>query len=213
MKDSERARKVINSLAQCSISVANDPSEENYQRCEREIEKAGKSSQDYRWLVVTIFLISLYMCTGVWMLGGNSNPQNDPQLINNYETSAQNESTLQTVESRDGQDKGQKSSSTAHSKLTRPQINCPGAPTQRVSIGDFAFVCTKNNNRLIVRKGPGTQFGEITRIYSGTKLQIIDGPKCANTYSWWKVFIDSSTIGWVAEGGDEIAPYFICPLK
>lgn len=97
--------------------------------------------------------------------------------------------------------------------LPPPNIKeCPGAPPQRVMIGEKARVCTKSDD-LIVRKEPGRDGKELTGIKPGTNFMIIDGPSCANNWSWWKVELDSGLDGWVAEGGDNIDPYFICPVK
>ena len=89
---------------------------------------------------------------------------------------------------------------------------CPGAPRQRVMIGEKARVCTKSDD-LIVREEPGRDGKELTGIKPGTNFMIIDGPSCANNWSWWKVELDSGLEGWVAEGGDNIDPYFICPVN
>ena len=89
---------------------------------------------------------------------------------------------------------------------------CPGAPPQRVMIGEKANVCTESDD-LIVRQEPGQDGKELTGIKPGTNFMIINGPSCANNWSWWKVELDSGLDGWVAEGGDNIDPYFICPVK
>jgi hypothetical protein len=98
--------------------------------------------------------------------------------------------------------------------LPPPNIDkgCPGAPPQRVMIGEEARVCTKSDD-LIVRKGPGLDGKEMTGIKPGTIFMIIDGPSCSNNWFWWKVELDSGLDGWVAEGGDNIDPYFICPVN
>ncbi|HSF82054.1 MAG TPA: SH3 domain-containing protein [Anaerolineales bacterium] len=97
--------------------------------------------------------------------------------------------------------------------LTPPDINsgCPGAASQRVAIGLDATVCTISDD-LIVRKGPGLDSRQLTGIEPGANFMIIDGPACANNWFWWKVELDSGLEGWVAEGGDNIDPYFICPV-
>lgn len=89
---------------------------------------------------------------------------------------------------------------------------CPGAPLQRVLIGEQASVCTQSDD-LIMRKGPGSDSDALRGIEPGTILMITDGPSCANNWFWWKVELDSGLAGWVAEGGDNIDPYFICPLN
>ena len=97
--------------------------------------------------------------------------------------------------------------------LPTPNIKeCPGAPPQRVMISEKARVCTKSDD-LIVREEPGHDGKVLTGIKPGTNFMIIDGPSCANNWSWWKIELDSGLDGWVAEGGDNIDPYFICPVK
>ena len=96
--------------------------------------------------------------------------------------------------------------------LPPPNIKeCPGAPPQHVMIGEQARVCTQTED-LIVREEPGRDGSPLTGIEPGANFMIIDGPSCANNWSWWKVELDSGLAGWVAEGGDNIDPYFICPV-
>jgi hypothetical protein len=87
---------------------------------------------------------------------------------------------------------------------------CPGAPLRRVMIGELANVCTQSED-LVLREEPGLDGKPVTGIEPGTEFMIIDGPSCANNWSWWKVELDSGLEGWIAEGGDNIDPYFICP--
>ena len=94
---------------------------------------------------------------------------------------------------------------------SRPS-SCPGAPPQRVQVGERARVCTAYE-QLIVRAQPRRSSAELGRLQPGKYVTIIDGPICADVYSWWKVRTDSGIVGWVAEGGDEIDPYFLCPAK
>ncbi|MGW8226516.1 MAG: SH3 domain-containing protein [Anaerolineales bacterium] len=97
--------------------------------------------------------------------------------------------------------------------LPPPSVDsgCPGASPQRVIIGEQASVCTQSDD-LIMRKGPGSDSDALRGIEPGTIFMITDGPSCANNWFWWKVELDSGLAGWVAEGGDNIDPYFICPL-
>ncbi len=88
--------------------------------------------------------------------------------------------------------------------------SCPGAPTQRVVVGDKAYVCTQRD-RLIVRKGPGKSEPEITRIVTGTNFVIVKGPICADSWSWWRIRTNDGVVGWVSEGGDSTDTYFFCP--
>ncbi len=105
--------------------------------------------------------------------------------------------------------------------------SCPGAEPQKVRVGDKAEVCTKQD-RLILRSAPPpNNTVEIFRMYPRTKLLIIDGPKCYDGATWWKVRVEIGSWvfsnekflttteyeGWVREGSDEEDPYFICPVK
>jgi serine/threonine protein kinase len=87
---------------------------------------------------------------------------------------------------------------------------CPGAPTQQVRVGDRAWVCTAYE-QLIMREQPRGSSSEIARLKPRTYVAIVDGPVCEGGWSWWKVRTDSGVMGWVAEGGDAVDPYFICP--
>ncbi len=97
--------------------------------------------------------------------------------------------------------------------LPPPNIDqvCPRAHSQRMKLGEQARVCTQSDD-LIVRKDPGLDGKELIGIKTGTDFMIIEGPACANNWFWWKVELDSGLEGWVSEGGDNIDPYFICPV-
>jgi len=90
--------------------------------------------------------------------------------------------------------------------------SCPYAPRQRVQVADRARVCT-GHERLDLHAQPQQHSSEITSLESGTLFTVIDGPVCANGWSWWKIHTDSGTVGWVAEGGNDIGPYSICPSR
>jgi len=90
--------------------------------------------------------------------------------------------------------------------------SCPYAPQQRVQVADRARVCT-GHERLGLHAQPQQHSPEVTSLESGTLFTVIDGPVCANGWSWWKIHTDSGTVGWVAEGGNDIGPYSICPRR
>ena len=87
--------------------------------------------------------------------------------------------------------------------------SCPGASQQRIRVGDRAQVCTAYD-RLALRSQPQDNGSEITRLEPGEYINIVDGPACIDGCTWWKVQTDSGAVGWVAEGGDDIDPYFVC---
>ena len=88
--------------------------------------------------------------------------------------------------------------------------SCPGAPTQRLKVGGKAYVCTKTDS-VHLREGANKSFDILKKLSPGAEVKIIDGPKCANNWSWWKVETESGYIGWMSEGGDNVDKYFLCP--
>ena len=97
------------------------------------------------------------------------------------------------------------------SPTPRPS-SCPGAPPQRVRVGGSARVCTAYD-RLVVRAKPLSSSAELTRLDPGTVVDVTGGPVCAEDWSWWQIETAAGLTGWVSEGGDEVDPYFICPVR
>jgi hypothetical protein len=88
--------------------------------------------------------------------------------------------------------------------------SCPGAPPQRIKVNDKVYVCTASDT-VKLREGAGKNFKVLKSLVPGADLKVIGGPKCADNWSWWKVETESGFVGWIAEGGDNVDPYFICP--
>jgi hypothetical protein len=88
--------------------------------------------------------------------------------------------------------------------------SCPGAPPQRLLLNEDAKVCTKSE-KVALRSGPTKSNSILVRVKAGTVVWVLDGPKCANDWSWWKVELSDGTAGWMSEGGDTLDPYFLCP--
>ena len=90
--------------------------------------------------------------------------------------------------------------------------SCLDSPTQRLEVGKRGIVCTKSDSGRL-RESPGIGGKTIGSIKTGTPFDVIDGPECAgNNWSWWQVKLDDGLLGWMAEGGDNIDPYFLCPV-
>jgi len=103
------------------------------------------------------------------------------------------------------------SGSSASGSATAPG-ECPGAPPQQVSLGDEAYVCTQSDH-VVLRTKPHRSADMLRYLASGTTMTIIGGPACANSWSWWNVRTEDDVAGWIAEGGDNVDPYFICPRR
>jgi SH3-like domain-containing protein len=79
-----------------------------------------------------------------------------------------------------------------------------------VSIGSNARVTINDGVSLRLRNNPGISGQFVAKLSEGTVFKILDGPKCLDGYSWWKIQINDET-GWVAEGDNN--DYFIEPWK
>lgn len=87
---------------------------------------------------------------------------------------------------------------------------CPAAPPQRLVVGEQAHVCTQFD-RVLLRSGPGRSYDELHRYEPGSTLDVIGGPTCSDSWSWWEVIAPNGHTGWMTEGGDSEDPYFLCP--
>lgn len=192
-KHSRRASKILSILGEGSRSLKLDPSSANRRQWERRLERAAKSNNDWIWVCGAVVL-GLLVFLAILVFPASYFGRSDTRSTDTTDTSKTFSATPYTLSSR------------------RVDTECPGAPSQRVDIGSIAVVCT-DYDRLIIRQGPGQSNSEITRIYPGTNLVILDGPVCSGVYSWWKIRTESGTTGWVAEGGDSIDPYYICPTR
>jgi hypothetical protein len=89
--------------------------------------------------------------------------------------------------------------------------SCPGAPPQQIIPGQSGYVCTQSE-RVNLRDDPSRSGNLIVQLEPGTQFHVGEiEPVCADDWSWWYVTVDD-TSGWLAEGGDQTDPYFICPL-
>ena len=100
----------------------------------------------------------------------------------------------------------------ANPTISQPASSCPGAPAQRMTVNQRGYVCTKED-AVKLRTAPKRSGSEIMQLPPGVSFAVIEGPSCADNWSWWKIRLDNGTTGWISEGGDEIDPYFICPLN
>ncbi|MBI5935255.1 MAG: SH3 domain-containing protein [Chloroflexi bacterium] len=88
--------------------------------------------------------------------------------------------------------------------------SCPGAPPQRMLMNQRGYVCTQSD-RIRLRNAPAKSASTIVYVNTGAQFTVIGGPSCSDNWSWWNVRLDDGTTGWLAEGGDAVDPYFICP--
>jgi len=89
--------------------------------------------------------------------------------------------------------------------------SCPGAPAQRMIVNQRGYVCTQSDS-VRLRDAPYRSASTLIQLAKGTQFTVVGGPACADNWSWWQVKTDAGQTGWVSEGGDNVDPYFICPL-
>ncbi|GAB4527180.1 MAG: hypothetical protein OHK0046_44710 [Anaerolineae bacterium] len=79
--------------------------------------------------------------------------------------------------------------------------------TPRLSIGEQARVLPGQANN--VRDSASTDGARLGQLTSGTVMDVLEGPVCAEGYTWWRV--ESGAIsGWTVEGAD--GEYWLEPL-
>jgi hypothetical protein len=174
-------------------------------------------------------LLAILIVVGVlWGLGtiGTATPGSSQSVAHSGQTqtlsrTARSSATLKATQGSDqsviptGTKKPAATSKPASTRIAGSTATpgCPGAPPQRVQVGERAKVCTRRD-RLILRENPGFSSEELDRLDPGSVLKIINGPECKDGKSWWKVEPDFGwTAGWVCEGGDQADPYYICPAQ
>ncbi len=76
-------------------------------------------------------------------------------------------------------------------------VDCAGAPTSRLQVGDIAIVTSDPDP---VRARAAAPDGEVlAQLYRDYQMPIIGGPLCANGLVWWQVRLRDEREAWVAE--------------
>jgi hypothetical protein len=88
---------------------------------------------------------------------------------------------------------------------------CPGAPPFQVSVDDWVRVNPEPPVPSRIRANPG-RTEVIGQAQPDENLLIIDGPRCANGYTWWKVRNLDGLEGWTIEG-DADGYWLIDPIS
>ncbi len=81
-------------------------------------------------------------------------------------------------------------------RFTMPITACHWLP-HRLTVGQLARVTPGTPNRL--RATPSTRGDILDLMPGGTVLRVLDGPICAEDFSWWQVDYNG-VIGWTVEG-------------
>jgi hypothetical protein len=72
-----------------------------------------------------------------------------------------------------------------------------------LTIGQYATVNTTAGDQLNVRSGPGMTFAIVAKVRAGTAVLLLEGPRSAGGFVWWRIRIPSGVEGWVVESVDD----------
>ena len=85
---------------------------------------------------------------------------------------------------------------------------------KRLQVSHQAIVCTYHSHEPVFLREEPSKYSSFTkRLATGAVVTVLAGPVCDEASGWWywKVRTLHGYEGWMAEGGDEKDPYFLCP--
>ena len=66
-------------------------------------------------------------------------------------------------------------------------VECPGAPEILLKLDDWAQVKWDPPIPNRIRNQPNRSSNIIGQVQPGEKVLVVDGPRCADGYTWWRV--------------------------
>jgi hypothetical protein len=91
-------------------------------------------------------------------------------------------------------------------------LPCLNAPPTRLRIDMFAYVNPDPPLPNNVRRDAGKDNALIGEIEPGQAMKILEGPKCADGWVWWKVrTLETDLVGWTPEG--DVQNYWLIPCS
>ncbi|MEZ4668665.1 MAG: SH3 domain-containing protein [Anaerolineae bacterium] len=89
-----------------------------------------------------------------------------------------------------------------------PTATCPGAPRERLVLGERGRVLPDDPRSVNVRAEPGTDSDILTQMPINAIFTVLEGPVCGENYSWYRISYRESD-GWIAEG--DLTSYYVEP--
>jgi hypothetical protein len=65
--------------------------------------------------------------------------------------------------------------------------------------GGLAVVHTTDGDQLNVRAGAGVNYQILAKLGDGARVTIMEGPRTADGFTWWRIRTDSGIAGWVVD--------------
>jgi hypothetical protein len=88
---------------------------------------------------------------------------------------------------------------------------CPGALPSRLQVGQTGFVSQEPPVANRVRSEPDREAEILGQIMPGEKFTVLDGPRCADGWAWWRLRSRAQDLeGWTSEGDTE---YWLVPSQ
>jgi uncharacterized protein YgiM (DUF1202 family) len=72
-----------------------------------------------------------------------------------------------------------------------------------LAVGRQATVNTTEGDSLNIRSGPGTGFDVVARLSAGTRVTLLEGPRDAGGFTWWRIRISTGLEGWAVQSVDD----------
>ena len=89
-----------------------------------------------------------------------------------------------------------------------PTATCPGAPRERLVVGERGRVLPDDPRPVNVRAEAGTGSRVLTQMPINAIFTVLEGPVCEEEYSWYRISYRESD-GWIAEG--DLTSYYVEP--
>lgn len=77
--------------------------------------------------------------------------------------------------------------------------NCSLAPDRQLEVRSWARVTYVDSRPSNLRTEPGLDSSIVTTINPGERVWVVNGPRCADGYRWWRVRYNGQ-LGWVGDG-------------
>jgi hypothetical protein len=91
------------------------------------------------------------------------------------------------------------------------RVSCPGALPSRLQVGQTGKVSLEPSIANRVRRGPSRDARVTGQLMPGEKFDVLEGPRCADGWAWWRVRSQAQDMeGWTSEGDEDT--YWLEPL-
>jgi hypothetical protein len=92
--------------------------------------------------------------------------------------------------------------------------DCPSSYSSPLQSGIYAYISPMPRLPNRIRSGAGKEYSYLGQIEPGDGVKVLDGPLCADGFSWWLVESTQAELrGWTAEGRESEQWVIPCPQQ